>query len=211
MHVAPDFSPRLAGVDVRGLDRSESTAYALRVPELTLAYCNDAWTRFATDNGAPGDLTVLCTDHVSMLALIDPVLRPFYRSLFDEAVRTGRPVSHDYACPSPALERWYRMRITPLRGGLLVVHHLVVERPHRREGAPPVPERYVDPETGLATQCCHCRATQRVDDRDTWDWVPAYLDAERDDVSHGLCPVCLTHYFPEAAIRRATLHPETPA
>jgi len=29
--------------------------------------------------------------------------------------------------------------------------------------------------------------------------VPAYLDLSRHDVSHGLCPLCFRHYYPDLA------------
>ena len=72
MHIADDFRDALAGLDLGQLDRSESTAYVLRARGLTLAYCNDAWNRFALANDGD-DLAHLCTDHVPILDAVDPV------------------------------------------------------------------------------------------------------------------------------------------
>lgn len=204
MYMARDFDTAVADLDLEALDRTESTAYALRVDDLTIGYCNRAWGAFATANDG-GDLAHLCTDHYPILDAIHPILRDYYRALFQTALTSGHPVEHDHACHSPELERWYHMRITPLEGALLVMHHQVVEQPHVAEPHPMVADRYVDPDTGFAMQCCHCRTTRRVDAPDTWEWVPALLDRTRHDVSHGLCPVCFVHYFPDAARKRKAM------
>ena len=74
----------------------------------------------------------------------------------------------------------------------------MVEHPHAedRQLHPLVVARYAGL-GGLMTQCCHCRLMRRADDHSTWDWVPSVLDEPPDTISHGLCPPCFRHYYPE--------------
>lgn len=36
-------------------------------------------------------------------------------------------------------------------------------------------------------------------ERDTWDWVPAYVEGPPPSTSHGLCPPCAADYYSDAA------------
>ncbi|MEM6931070.1 MAG: hypothetical protein AAF602_29315 [Myxococcota bacterium] len=191
----PPF-PTLSQHDLERLERSENTAYALRSADWSLMYANAAWAHFAIDNDAPELATDL--DQCSILERIAPPLREFYRQLFERVVASGVPEDHEYFCHSSQLHRRFRMRVTPIDQGVLIVHHRVVEHAHEAESRAPCDDTYVA-DDGFAVQCCHCRNTQRVHEPDTWDWVPAYLDPARPDVSHGLCPICFAHYFPAAA------------
>lgn len=59
-------------------------------------------------------------------------------------------------------------------------------------GSPPG-RGYVDGNE-LISMCSHCRRTQRTDDG-SWEWVPACVAEQADEVSHGLCPVCLEYHY----------------
>lgn len=195
--LAPDFEPLLSAEHLRELEATEHTVVGLRADN-SMGYRNQAWSRFAAANGAPelvhwGEASVLEAMHVSV--------RPFYEALFIDVRTTGEPQDHRYQCSSPQAYREFMLRVLPLAGkALLLIHHQATHEPHRWAPQAAGP-RYVD-EHDIVTQCCHCRRTRRADQRATWDWVPAYVAAHTQRVSHGLCPQCFRHYYPEAAAER---------
>lgn len=186
--------------ELADIDASDNQVYLLDT-DLRVLHRNPAATRFILDNsGQPGALPSAepVTRHFA-----EPV-RSFYKSLFEAAQLVGDPVDHDYDCSSPGLYRRFRLRIYPRPDGrLLLRHQCIVEKPHPAAPMPHRHDRYRTAE-GLITQCCHCRATRRVDDPLTWDWVPELVETLRPDISHGLCHPCFEHYFPEAADARAS-------
>lgn len=193
--LAPDFAGRLSAEALRELDRSDSTVMGLR-PDYTVGYRNAAWVHFASANGAP-ELTDW--NGTPITHVFAESVRAFYEGLFRRVQDTGEPADHEYDCSSPELYRRFRLRILPLpQRGLLLVHHLHVEGPHPGPVHPADHARYASAD-GIVTQCCHCRRTRRNDQADTWDWVPAYVARGAAEVSHGLCPPCFRHYYPELA------------
>lgn len=191
---APDFAPYLSGPHLVELEASEATVVGLR-PDNSVGYTNSAWARFARENGAPELADWLGG---SILNHIAPTLVDFYRRLFERVRSSGEPADHVYQCSSPTRYREFCLRILPLgEDHLLLIHHLAVERPHDGPGASPEAS-YADAQ-GIVTQCAHCRRTRRPLQPDTWDWVPAYVEEPLDDVSHGLCPPCVRHYYPDFA------------
>lgn len=193
MYLAPDFRPFLEGQDLDDLEASDNTVVGLR-DDLTIGYVNGAWARFAEEAGAEPATPL---GHV-LEAFAEP-LRPFYRELFQRVRREGEPEVHTYECSSPERFRQFQLRVIPLaHGGLLLIHHRASDRPHDRLPHPADPSVYRD-EHGLLTQCAHCRMVRRVDNPSTWDWVPELVQTQAEHVSHGLCPVCFRHYYPDLA------------
>lgn len=194
MVLHPRFLQHLPAARLAELDDSPHTVLGL-FPDDTAGYSNRAWGRFAVANGAP-ELVGWAGGAFS--AAVAAPLRPFFARLFATVRQTGAARSHDYECSSPTHFRRFRLWVVPLDGGaLLLEHHLRVELPHERPAARAVEVDYRD-EYGVLTLCCHCRNTRRRD-RQTWDWVPGFLDRELASVSHGLCPRCFHHHYPEAA------------
>lgn len=87
---------------------------------------NVAWRRFAADNGGVPASTGVGVDYLAVCersaaagcedaAVVADGLR---------AVLGGATVESDlvYPCPSPAVARWFVLRLTPLAGGALVTH-----------------------------------------------------------------------------------------
>lgn len=187
MLVATEIVARLQGWDLASLDARNATIYALR-PDLTIAYRNDAWDRFAVANGAP-ELVDWPQDR-PVLDVVAPQLADLVAGALHQVQDDGRPVELDYECSSPDRYRTFRMRVLPLGARwLLVVHDPLVERAHDRTALPPEPTAY-EVAPGMIAQCASCRCTRRVDDRYAWDWVPAYLVRDAAQVSHGLCEAC---------------------
>lgn len=202
MFLADDFRPFLRGHDLNELETMDSTALGLR-SNLTIGYRNAAWDRFAIRHGGP---TLAGWNGRSILDVLAEPLRPFYADLFKRVQRTRKPREHTFEWSSPEVFRQYRMRALPLqKNALLVVHHLVDEHPHDREALAPHPHRYIQ-DNGFIVQCCHCMMVRRADDTHTWDWVPAYISDPPDAVSHGLCPLCFRHHYPQLAARWDVQH-----
>jgi len=161
---------------------------------LDITYCNKAWNHFALLN--QGGSEVLCAQVVSrnLLDFIPDELKKYHADLFARARALGQPVSHDYECSSATLFRLYRMQIYPLDNGFAVINSLRVEQPHDRPKVEPNDAVYKN-SASLIRMCANCRRTNRTDDPAAWDWVPAYVDREQGDVTHGVCPLCLEYYY----------------
>ena len=181
---------------MHALDRSPAVSYILD-SQFRIMYCNPAWNRFATSNGAPrlaGDF-VLGFD---LFGAIPDALKPAYYDAFRHVLSTGLVWEQSYECSSPALFRVHRMRIHLLQhqSWFVVTNTLVVERPHG-ETAKADANIYVDV-NGLVTVCAHCRCSKRVENPDRWDFVPEYLKLRPEStpkVSHGLCPICRAYFY----------------
>ncbi len=181
---------------MKALDRSPAVSYILD-SQFRIMYCNPAWSRFATLNGAPrlaGGLAV----GSALFDAIPDVLKPAYSDAFGEVLSTGQVWAQSYECSSPTLFRVFRMRIHLLkpRNWFVVTNTLVVESPHR-ETATADASAHVDA-NGFITICAHCRCTKRIEDPNQWDFVPQYLQLSLESipkVSHGLCPVCRAYFY----------------
>jgi hypothetical protein len=180
---------------IPALDQIEAVSYAID-SRFQIIYCNQAWDRFARDNGAP-ELCGGASIGRSLLNVIPEVLRPFYTRVFQEVVRNRMIWQHAYECSSPAQFRKHRMRIHPLSSdGLLFTNSLIVEHSHEHllaDGTHP----YLDA-NNIITMCAHCRCSRRIDKPEQWDFVPAHLAHGLDtlNTSHGMCPVCRAYFYP---------------
>lgn len=198
MYLAPDLAEPLRAHDLDVLDHLDVTAYALR-PDWTIGYHNDGWDRFASEHGVQ-DPTRVWDPHRPAVEAIPEPLRSFYVALFTEALDSGREQSHTYECSSSDRFRRCRLRVLPLgRAGVLVLHHLIEDRAMERAPEAPDQRTYRD-EHGMIVQCAQCRMVRRADGS-AWDWVPDWVASAARDTSHGLCPVCFAHYYPELAER----------
>jgi len=193
----PRFLPLLRPIGVDPLDADPCTAYGVW-PDLTLAYFNPAWQRFAEANGGAAVL--------SRFGLATPVLRGvtgplhhIYEGAYRRVLAGGEPWEQRYECSSATVFRAFQMRVAPLgRGGaagLLVTNALLVEHPQPADGSVAPLAEYLD-RSGIVHQCSHCRRTRREagDESGRWDWVPALVEQAPRRVSHGLCYLCFGHY-----------------
>lgn len=193
----PAFEPLLHPFARRDLDRRPATVFGLW-SDWRIAYVNDAWDRFATDNGGQPAIGERWDLGASYLDAVPGLLHPFYQQLYDRSGGSRHPSSHDYECSSPDQYRCFHMDVYALadRAGFIVVNSLLVERPHDDGIGPPVAVEYHD-EHGMLHQCMHCRRVENLL-RARWDWVPAWVERVPQHTSHGLCPVCLAYYYPAA-------------
>jgi len=180
------------------LEKDPAVIYALD-PELRIVYCNEAWDRFCAANGAAG----LRRDSQigrPILEAIPPVLQPYFRGNYQSVIATGQPWEHSYECSSPTEFRQFRMMACPdpEAKGIVVVNSIWVERAHNPlERWDQIPDEHVYcSEEGYITMCCHCRRARRWR-TSRWDWVADYLRLPPQQVTHGICDVCLNLYYPD--------------
>ena len=195
MWMDPAIAPQLRAF---GLDSLESTADVVLATwaDGRVAYVNAAWDHFATLNGAPS----LAGDGPmgrNVFDVIAPELQAYYRSGWESVLATREVWRHRYECSSPSQFREYLMLSYPLLGpepALLHVHSLVVAGPHDHPSMEPVEARYRNLD-GIIVQCANCRRVRFVGEADRWDWVPEWVETIPDLPSHGVCGVCLEHYY----------------
>lgn len=177
------------------IHNADQAIYVLR-PDLTLAYVNLGWTRFAAQNGGDPMISSNWPIGSSVLTAIAAVLRPFFAKNYAKCLQEKRPWEHRYECSSPELYRSFVMMTYPLGAGegLLTVNSLVQEMPHTRCSHEPMEALYRD-QHNFILQCCHCRRVKRRGAEPRWDWVPDWVRACPANTSHGLCEPCFGFHY----------------
>ncbi len=202
-----DYDPRflklLSAFEVNSLQNDGGTIYGLW-PDLTLAYFNKEWKRFAMLNGGEPQITSEWNLGRCVLEAMAQPLRPFFTDNYGRCLREGRPWEHLYECSSADLFRQLHMTTFPLGAaeGLLVVNSLRLETPHTTVACPPLDELYRN-EHHIVAQCSHCRRVRRAKGIPTWDWVPAWVSNHPPNTSHGLCEPCIGFYYSPQHTNRA--------
>lgn len=156
-----------------------------------ILWVNEAWYRFARDNGSDFALE----RYPSYFDGISGPLREDYERVLADVVATDTVFEQDYECSSAETIRHYRMRVLPfLPDGLLVEHTQIAMHP-APAGDPAIEDLYLD-ENRLITQCSNCRRVRRpVQGTESWVWVPEWVAHSRPGTSHGLCTPCLGYYW----------------
>lgn len=193
------FASLLVSFGEDALAEHEGTIYGLW-PDLTLAYFNPAWFRFAAENNGEPAISTQWGLGRSVLDAICEELQALYRNAYRDCLSSRAAWNQDYECSSGRIFRRFRMTAYPLADGqgLLVVNSLIAEQPHDSDARPPrVAEdrRYRD-ERGIVVQCAWCRRIRHPRRAARWDWVPAWVDRPPSATSHGICEPCYGHYFP---------------
>ena len=184
--------------DTARLEKDPAVIYALD-RNLRIVYCNEAWDRFAAENGGRG----LDRRHQLGRLVMDVIpmpLKPFFQAGYRKVLASRQPWEHCYECSSPTVFRRFQMVVHPDPGaaGLVVVNSIIVEQLHddqERGICFPGEKVYVDTH-GIITMCCHCRRTCRAEKTAAWDWVPAYVENPPEMISHSICGVCMSLYYP---------------
>lgn len=197
--LAPGFRQALGRSSLATLESSANVIYGLW-PDLTLAYVNPAWFRFARDNHGEPAISRDWPLGRCVMDAVPPPLQVFYRDYFGSFLA---PVAstflspQEYECSSAENFRLHLMSVYPLaeQAGLLVSNALAVGRTHARPAHPPYADDYHDP-GGWIRQCSHCRCVQHAGQADRWDWVPYWVASPPASITHALCPLCLDHFYP---------------
>lgn len=189
------FIDLLKAFKIPALQESQDVVYGLW-PDLSLAFANAAWARFAEDNGGEPAISKRWGPGSRILDAIPQPLKAFYESHFRACLSLERPWEHVYECSSPDALRMFHMTALPIGGGkaILVINSLRIEKPMDRENAEPVETTYRN-RYGLMIQCAHCRRFRRAASETTWDWVRDWVRTPRENISHGICEPCLGFYY----------------
>ena len=195
MKIDPSFAPFLRNAGIEQMEISKDVIYVLDKGFKLRAY-NPAWKKFAEENNGTAllskyDLGVRVTD------AYPEVLRQYYESVYEKALRTGNRIDVEYECSSDDLYRKFQQSLYALenRAGLIISNHLKIELPHQDKGVEPLPfHRNSD---GILVQCSHCRRVKNHTEKDRWDWVPEYVKQIPEKTSHGLCGRCVVFYYPD--------------
>jgi hypothetical protein len=159
---------------------------------LTLAAVDDAWSRFASENGAP-ELVPPGPLRKSILSFIsDPTTRQIYHDVFAAARRRGT-ISFPLRCDSPSLRRFLRLNVTATDDAGFLVRSTVL----KVEARPAVLllETSEPPSDEFLRGCSWCK---RFDVRGQWVEVEVAIEQLRlfegqplPRISHGMCETCL--------------------
>lgn len=192
----PELERHLHNFRLDELYGSDETIFALR-PDLTLVFVNQGWSRFAAQNGGEPTISERWRLGTSIHDAIPELLRPFFTEKFDRCLQSRSPWQHRYDCSTAKEYREFLMTTYPIgnRNGLLVVNSLVERHPQSRTCHAPFEERYRN-EDGMIMQCVHCRRVNRGTDAAVWDWVPEWLEARPQNLSHGFCQPCYGYFYP---------------
>jgi hypothetical protein len=182
----------------------------------TILFVNEAWDRFARQNGggervASGALVgTRWFDHI---AGEEP--RRLHRVLLERAVRRlgpnpGGGVVQLNEANGPETARLVATHLEPVLGpgdtltGVAVIHRTVRELP-LTEVYPMVAGTEVRwrGEDGQVEQCSCCRRVRRPEEPEEWDLVPGLVAEPPSDVHFGYCALCLElHYAAGAGVER---------
>jgi hypothetical protein len=188
--------------------------------EGTILFANEAWDRFARENGGGervGSAVLVGTrwiDHISGEAP-----RRLHRLLLERALRRlgptpGGGVVQFNESNGPALARLVATHLEPIETpggqvGVAVIHRTVREVPVA-EVYPVVvgEEARWRCEDGTVEQCSCCRRVRRPDVPEEWDLVPGLVAEPPGAVRFAYCSLCLELHYPAGSGVEPELEPE---
>lgn len=181
--------------------------------EGTILFANEAWDRFARENGGGErvDSSALVgtrwIDHISGEAP-----RRLHRLLLERALRRLGPASGGGVVQlnesnSPTMARLVATHLEPIETpggqvGVALVHRLVREVPVAEVYPIAAGEesRWRDDDGGVE-QCSCCRRVRRPDEPEEWDLVPGLVAEPPARVRFAYCALCLElHYAAGAGV-----------
>jgi hypothetical protein len=194
----PAEEPLSTALDILGRERVSSCLLDL---EGRILAVNDAWDRFARENG--GEARCLGARLVGS-AYASHVEGAAPRAQVEEALSRalgGKSFAVESECSSADRLRVLRTQHVPVRRaddavvGVLLVHATVHDAPmgEVRPLLPPDDASYRR-DDGLVLMCSCCRRVQGRQAPERWDFVPAYLERPPHPVSHGFCEACFLQY-----------------
>jgi hypothetical protein len=196
------FEKLLRDFDLTSLRDHSGVIYGVW-SDFRLAYLNPGWFQFARENGGEPRISSRWRLGTSILDGMTSPVREFYHARYAESLRTYNVWSHEYECSSDAVYRLLHQMAYPLGAGeaLLIVNSVRIERTHDPTERP---ARHADDavyrdKKGWVRQCAHCRRVKNLLELERWDWVPEWVRVVPHPVNHGLCPLCVAHYYAPAA------------
>lgn len=177
--------------DAAAIRKATETTYQLDA-ELAIAALDDAWSQFATENGAP-DLVAPNPLRKPILSFIaDPTTRQIYQDVFATA-RSRGAISFPLRCDSPSLRRYLRLSVAATEDNGFLIRSTVLRLEAREAVSLLQPTDRRSDE--FLRGCSWCK---RFDVRGRWEEVEVAIEqlrlfeAERPpQISHGMCESCL--------------------
>lgn len=130
------FDRALARCDPRDVLNALRSSIAVLDGRGIVVAVNEAWIRFARENGATDERSFLGADYLEVCERVlasgrDDALAEMTSKLRALLQGVGEEVSMEYPCDSPAARRWFRLRATRLPGvadaGVVVAHEDITE------------------------------------------------------------------------------------
>jgi hypothetical protein len=153
---------------------------------------NDAWLRFALENGAP-HLTYQTVVGRSLWTFIaGPETHHIYRLLLRQIRQSQQRVVFTHRCDSPALIRYVQMEIVPAAKGVVEFkNQLLLEKPRD-----PIP--LLDPTVRRTSELLKmCSWCNRLLCDQVWlpleeaiNYLGLFGSSQLPQITHGICPAC---------------------
>ena len=194
MSDVPFVNPTGSGVDAAmGAARGRAANCTYRIgPDGALLAVDDGWTAFALENGAPELVPPAPLGRSIFEAIAGADVRALYRTLFERARASAKPVSFTFRCDAPTLKRTLRMVMTPERSGAFTLATALIAAEPRAYAA--VLDVAVHDRQGFVTLCAWC---SRVRVGSAWVDLDEAIDAlgvmagdAPPAVTHGICGDC---------------------
>jgi hypothetical protein len=207
-YITPEFEALIGASRLESLNSHPGSVYGLD-SALNISYLNPAWFKFSEDNGGEVFVSSDWTLGKQIFSSIPDAQKSFYRDLFESALNENKPSitsqQMEYECSSPELYRRFSMHLYPVgKDGILVVHSLLIEEPHRSSLADGVivldEDNYIDKD-GIVRQCANCRRIQNLNNTEQWDWIPKWVTEAHPRTSHSICRPCRQHYYSGIPLR----------
>ncbi|HKJ66146.1 MAG TPA: hypothetical protein VJ969_12130 [Desulfopila sp.] len=195
MKIDPEFKKDILYLDLATIEESEDVIYIVDSAFFLKAY-NSMWEKFAHDNNGEEVLRRYPLGSSIHDAFLEPIKSYLIRA-YTAALQDNTPFEQTYECPSPLEYRLYRQTAYPLvqSRGLVITNHLV-RKSQLREEIVAFSKQFVD-KREIITQCQNCRKIRDPQNEQRWLWVPSLVKNTLANISHGICPQCLDHYFPD--------------
>lgn len=194
MAVDEKFLEQVIYLDLNLINESQDVIYIVDANFILKAY-NKAWVTFAKSNSGDDVLARYPLGSRILDAITEPLKRYFSKA-FESALREKKPFEHNYKCPSEREDRIFRQSAYPLKDatGLVISNHLVLEKPFD-EDPREFSKKFLN-DKGLIRQCSCCRRISDPNEH-AWLWVPSLVENPVPETSHGICPQCLNHFYPD--------------
>ena len=197
MHTPSD--PQIITYEIDGRDR--------------IIAVNDTWNQFADANHATELVNLALQGRSLWEFIVDRDTRAIYAMLVAKTRATQQPVRFTYRCDTPEQRRLLRLELYPQDAGAITFTSSVLQV----EDRPPV--ALLDPRTQrddrFLTICSWCKQVELTDPvTGAVEWVEVEEAVERlglfeasimPQLTHGICPSCLTTYRREIADALVTL------
>jgi hypothetical protein len=201
-YITPEFESAVGASRLKSLNSHPHTVYGLD-SDLNIVFQNPASIRFSEENSHDNHNSIESSLGKNIFDFIPGALAPTYKKLFESVTNDKNvsmlPKQFEYECSSAELHRVFSMHLYPLvKGGILVVHSLVIEEPHvespGQQTGIGLEGDYINA-YGIVTQCANCRRIKNLSIDGQWDWVPKWVKEPQMPTSHGVCPPCMHHYY----------------